>query len=195
MTDDDKTRIDFMLDYKQLISSLENQKHNANIPVINYHKLLLEQEFFFNSGEGINHIRSELNNVNWNLSEVNQFFTALQRCGKHNPVEISRSVKTKTPLQVMMYIEQLENELQYAKEIGRIKKEPLDYEDIPAAREMSEEWAKFEDKSAKMLIQKLEENETNRTNSGINELKLQQDREKIELFKLENFAKLLFSKL
>src|ERR1044071_5330886 len=111
---DDKTRTDFMLDYRHLIYSLENQKHNANIPVINYHKLLLEQENFFNSGEKINHIHSELNNVKWKLSEVNQFFTALQRCGKHDPVEISRRVKTKSPLQVMMYIEQLENELQHA---------------------------------------------------------------------------------
>jgi hypothetical protein len=196
---DDKTRNDFMIDYRQLIYSLEDQKHNANIPLINYHKLLLEQENFFNSREKINHICSEPNKVKWQLPEVNQFFIALQRCGKHNPVGISRRIKTKTPLQVMMYIEQLENELQYAKEIGRIKKEPLDYKDIPAAREMSEEWAKFEDRSAKMLIRKLEENEANHkdaSNPATNEFnELKQDREKIELFKLENFAKSFFGRL
>ena len=36
----------FILDCKQLIS-LKNQKPSANIPVINYHKLLLEKENFF----------------------------------------------------------------------------------------------------------------------------------------------------
>src|ERR1043166_1186450 len=145
---DEKTRDKFILDYRQLISSLENQKHNANIPVINYHKLLLEQGILFNSRKEINHNCFEPNNLKWKLSEINQFFIALQRCGKHDPVGISRRVKTKSPLQVMMYIEQLENELQYAKEIGRIKKEPLDYKYIPAAREMSEEWVKFEDRKS-----------------------------------------------
>ncbi|CAB4386244.1 unnamed protein product [Rhizophagus irregularis] len=132
----------FILNYKNLVSSLENQRSNVDIP----------------------------------------------RCGKHNPVEISRRIKTKTPLQVIMYIEKLENELRYAKEIGRIKNEPLNYEHIPAAREMSKEWAKLEDKSAKMLIQKLEENEIScgiEIDSITNESKLQQDKSKIELFKFD----------
>ncbi|RIA94364.1 hypothetical protein C1645_760214 [Glomus cerebriforme] len=189
-TDTEITRNEFILNYRNLVSSLENQQSNANIPIINYHKLLIEQEIFYGSGEELNHIRSEFNNVNWKISEVNQFFTALQRCGKHNPVEISRRVKTKTPLQVMMYIEQLENELQYAKEIGRIKNEPLNYENIPAAREMSKKWDKFETESAKILIQKLEENEVNCRNEidSTNELKLQ-DKSKIDLFKLDTKTK------
>jgi hypothetical protein len=176
----------FLLNYRNLVSSLENHRSNADIPIVNYHKFLTEQEIFFNSEEEISHIRSELN-VKWEASEINQFFTALQRCGKHNPVEISRRIKTKTPLQVIIYIEKLENELKYAKQIGRIKNEPLNYEHIPAAREMSKKWTKFENKSAKMLIRKLEENEINNgieIDSITNGLKLQQDKSKIELFKL-----------
>ncbi|GBB83654.1 hypothetical protein RclHR1_10350010 [Rhizophagus clarus] len=176
----------FLLNYRNLVSSLENQRSNVDIPIKNYHKFLTEQEISFNFGEEINHIRSELS-VKWETSEINQFFTALQRCGKHNPVEISRRIKTKTPLQVIMYIEKLENELQYAKEIGRIKDEPLNYEYIPAAREMSEKWTKFENKSAKVLIQKLEENEIKcgiGIDSTTNESK-SRDKSKIELFKFD----------
>src|SRR6266498_1512044 len=115
---------DFILDYKRLISSLKKKQLNDNISTMTYHEFLIEQEKFFSSGEeiiGTKCTRSKLNNVKWKVSEVNKFFTALQRCGKHNPVEISRRIETKTPLQVILYIEQLENELQYAKEIGRIK--------------------------------------------------------------------------
>ncbi|KAG1353515.1 hypothetical protein G6F62_002436 [Rhizopus arrhizus] len=80
-----------------------------------------EEEMF----EGI----TDINGSRWTPKEKQMFFTALERCGRHDVTEISRRIGSKTTLEVLEYLDALEVASR------SIEKQPLD--DSYSAREMS----------------------------------------------------------
>ncbi|CAG8837926.1 11090_t:CDS:1, partial [Racocetra persica] len=102
-----------------------------------YHHLLVKAECDFINPESEffkRLTRTSIYNILWKPKELASFFIALERCGKRNPVEISRRIGTKSVPQVMILIEFFEHELNLAKACEAIR--PINYADIPSAREM-----------------------------------------------------------
>ncbi|CAG8596585.1 27537_t:CDS:2 [Dentiscutata erythropus] len=130
-----------------------------------YHHLLVKTESeFVNPGaqEFFKRLhRIIIGNVLWKHKELEIFFTALERCGKHNPAEISRRLGTKSVSQVIMLIELFEHESNLAKACKAIR--PVNYTDIPSAREMSDYWLEFEKIQVKMIQERINKIETKET--------------------------------
>ncbi|CAG8668938.1 2270_t:CDS:2, partial [Cetraspora pellucida] len=157
-----------------------------------YHHLLVKVEHdFINPGfEFFKSLRRIfVCNILWKPKEIESFFIALERCGKHNPAEISQRVGTKSVPQVMMLIELFEHELNLAKACEAIC--PVNYADIPSAREMSNDWLKFEKIQAEMIQDRINKIETKMTFGKNMQPISQWDEKKLELFELENILKLI----
>ncbi|CAG8564538.1 23735_t:CDS:2 [Gigaspora margarita] len=123
-----------------------------------YHNILVRAEYEIVNPEHHKRLhRIIIRNVLWKPKELECFFTALERCGKHNPAEISRRLGTKSVSQVIILIEFFEHELKLVKAC------PVNYTDIPSAREMSDNWLEFEKIQVEMIqerINKIEKKET-----------------------------------
>ncbi|CAG8778584.1 8742_t:CDS:2 [Cetraspora pellucida] len=157
-----------------------------------YHHLLVKAEHdFINPGfEFFKSLRRIfVCNILWKPKEIESFFIALERCGKHNPAEISQRIGTKSVPQVMMLIELFEHELNLAKACEAIC--PVNYADIPSAREMSNDWLKFEKIQAEMIQDQMNKIETKLTFGKNMQPISQWDEKKLELFELENILKLI----
>ncbi|CAG8578312.1 10668_t:CDS:1 [Paraglomus occultum] len=119
---------------------------------------LLYETFFTSCRNALTTSRNTPQNTtittSWEPGEQNRFFIALARCGKHNVVEISKRVGTKSVSQILLYIDELEKGLRLEKLKERFEKENKTriknrrrlYLKMQAAREMSDEWIEMEER-------------------------------------------------
>jgi len=91
-------------------------------------------------------------NTKWTEEEKEKFFTALGRCGKGNLQEISRRIGTKSLVEVTAYVDLLNEETIWRKQLKRRK--VFDLRKVPAAVEVDEKWLVFEEKMATKMAKK-----------------------------------------
>ncbi|CAJ0907678.1 14169_t:CDS:2, partial [Entrophospora sp. SA101] len=126
----------------------------------NYYRLLLDYEESIYTAPTNNVERRsnaeniKVGNVVWSKYESNMFFKALARFSKKRPVEIAKWIGTKTPIEVMELIDYYDKEVKLFSELGLLER--LCHKDIPAAREMSDEWLEFEASQVEELQKKTE---------------------------------------
>nr|CAG8651822.1 15605_t:CDS:2 [Entrophospora candida] len=126
----------------------------------NYYRLLLDYDESIYTAP-INNIERRSNadnikvgNVVWSKYESDMFFKALARFSQKRPIEIAKWIGTKNPIEVMELIDYYEKEVKLFSELGLLER--VCHKDIPAAREMSDEWLEFEASQVEELQKKTE---------------------------------------
>ncbi|KAG5438687.1 hypothetical protein PCANB_002407 [Pneumocystis canis] len=106
---------------------------------------------------------SVINGNLWSSLEKEKFFKSLSRRSRHNPEDIARDVGSKSVIQVIAYINILEEESQMLRFFSKSHgKEIVSLRHIPAAMEMSDEWIDVEEQEAKKIqqwVDKLQEHQ------------------------------------
>src|SRR5271154_38376 len=100
---------------------------------------------------------STILNTVWTQQEKNRFFTALARCGKGNLAEVARRVGSKSLVEVTVYVGVLDEEMTLRKRSLLGPRRVFDYGGMPAAVEVDEQWIAFEEKMARGLGKKSDE--------------------------------------
>ncbi|KTW27381.1 hypothetical protein T552_02360 [Pneumocystis carinii B80] len=95
---------------------------------------------------------SVINGDIWTSLEKERFFKSLSRRSRHNPEDIARDIGSKSVMQVIGYMNILDEELRAFRLFGKGNgKEIVNFRNIPAAMEMSDEWINIEEKEAKKI--------------------------------------------
>ncbi|KTW28222.1 uncharacterized protein T551_02641 [Pneumocystis jirovecii RU7] len=87
----------------------------------------------------------------WSSLEKEKFFKSLSRRSRHNPEDIARDVGSKSVMQVIGYMNILEEESQMLRLSNRKSGEEVSLRHIPAAMEMSDKWINVEEQEAKKI--------------------------------------------
>ncbi|KAG4304981.1 hypothetical protein PORY_001656 [Pneumocystis oryctolagi] len=94
---------------------------------------------------------SIINGNMWSSLEKERFFKSLSRRSRHNPEDIARDVGSKSVMQVIGYMNILEEESRMLRLFSKRHGEVVNLRHIPAAMEMSDEWVNFEEQEAKRI--------------------------------------------
>ncbi|EEB09554.1 RNA polymerase I upstream activation factor complex subunit Rrn5 [Schizosaccharomyces japonicus yFS275] len=100
---------------------------------------------------------SYVHGTRWTVHEKRIFFQSLARHGRRKCAAIAADIRTKTEAQVYNYISLLETQLRYVKKRWPKRKQLkvlVQFQDIPAAMEMSDEWVEWEELQSQDFIQK-----------------------------------------
>lgn len=93
---------------------------------------------------------SIINGDMWSSLEKERFFKSLSRRSRHNPEDISRDVGSKSVMQVIAYMNILDEESKILRLFSKRRgEEVVDFRHIPAAMEMSDEWISIEEQEAR----------------------------------------------
>ncbi|KAG5513171.1 hypothetical protein PMAC_001541 [Pneumocystis sp. 'macacae'] len=88
----------------------------------------------------------------WSSFEKEKFFKSLSRRSRHNPEDIARDVGSKSVVQVIGYMNMLEEGSRMLRLSNkRCSGDIFSLRDVPAAMEMSDEWVNVEEQEAKKI--------------------------------------------